>query len=153
MPHGLVVMWLAIGSEFPSSNPGNSGNYYFFFFWILLLKSSLDRFARLRYNKGHLKVVCFITGNGSFKILELVGFLFCLMHPVHQDKWNEMKWNKTKQNEMKWNEMRWNKMKWNEMTKYNMKKKLTLVSLELVINGLQVRRANHYTTRNINVLE
>ena len=32
MPHGLVVMWLAIGSEFPGSNPGNSGNYYYFFF-------------------------------------------------------------------------------------------------------------------------
>ena len=41
MLHGLVVMWLAIGSEFPGSNPGNSGNnFFFFFFWILLLKSS-----------------------------------------------------------------------------------------------------------------
>ena len=30
-------MWLAIGSEFPSSNPGNSGNHFFFsfefYFW------------------------------------------------------------------------------------------------------------------------
>ena len=26
---GLVVMWLAIGSEFPSSNPGNSRNLFF----------------------------------------------------------------------------------------------------------------------------
>ena len=43
MLHGLVVMWLAIGSEFPGSNPGNSR--FFFFFLILHLC-----FARLRYS-------------------------------------------------------------------------------------------------------
>ena len=33
MPHGLVVMWLAIGSEFPGSNPGYSGYLFFLDFW------------------------------------------------------------------------------------------------------------------------
>ena len=52
------------------------------------------------------------------------------------------------------NEMKWNKMRWNEITKHNMKKKnVTQVSLELAISGLQVRRANHYTTRNITIIE
>ena len=36
MPRGLVVMWLAIGSEFPSSNPGN----LFFFTFEKFLDSS-----------------------------------------------------------------------------------------------------------------
>ena len=50
--------------------------------------------------------------------------------------------------------MKQNEMKWNEMTKNNMWKKIvTQVSLELEINGLQVRRANHYTTRNITKIE
>ena len=40
MLRGLVVMWLAIGSEFPGSNPGNSRNFFFLFFWILVLKTS-----------------------------------------------------------------------------------------------------------------
>ena len=42
------------------------------------------------------------------------------------------------------------------MTKHNIKKKkliVTRMTLELVINGLQVRRANHYTTRNITIIE
>ena len=56
MPRGLVVMWLAIGSEFPGSNPGYSGNLFFeilkfleflifklvFDDWIMLSKLSED---------------------------------------------------------------------------------------------------------------
>ena len=33
-----MVMWLAIGSEFPSSNPEISGNILFFFFEFYLWK-------------------------------------------------------------------------------------------------------------------
>ena len=35
--HGLVVMWLAIGSEFPGSNPGNSRNHFFPIYWFIAI--------------------------------------------------------------------------------------------------------------------
>ena len=58
MLRGLVVMWLAIGSEFPSSNPG-SDKLFFIIFIIFHLKMLFKYVKMAVLNENVIKMIIF----------------------------------------------------------------------------------------------
>ena len=113
MPRGLVVMWLAIGSEFPGSNPGYSGNLFFFeilkFFEFLIFK--LIYLVKPRFDVSISKL-----GTKRYQTVSILAKTISIGEKLKKNN-ND----------------------------------LPQVRLELAIYCLDVRRANHYTTRNSTV--
>ena len=95
MLRGLVVMWLAIESEIPSTNLGSDKHFLLYFYYFLLGNASHYYFFYLEMLLLYVKMAVLYEYVKNFIILETLKVLFTnILLKKKSDKTRLKKWPK-----------------------------------------------------------